>query len=405
MKWSSALAVEDDLEEALQQCIQKIRADLEGQAPDLLLVFVSPHHSALFDCVPRLLVQELQPAQILGCCGSGLIGGGREREHQVAFSLTAALLPHTRVNTFHLDASIKKPLTLNGLTEAVGMAPEDGPAFILLSDPFTFPTESSLALFDQAYPFSQKIGGLVSGGESPGDHVLYAGGHMYHGGMVGAALEGPIAMDTIVAQGCRPIGLPQYLTSSHGNIIVEINGHSPKLVLEELYRSLNSEEREIFRHSLFLGIEMQPEERVYNRGDYLIRNLLGMDLTNGYLQVGADVSKTRVIQFHLRDRNASIQDLTSQLTRYREVAARFPPRGALLFSCLGRGQAFFGVPDHDSNLFHEELGEVPLGGFFCNGEIGPVQGRTYIHGYTSCFGVFREKEERHELHVPPAEEP
>ena len=98
-----------------------------------------------------------------------------------------------------------------------------------------------------------------------------------------------------------------------------------------------------------------------------------------------------MVQFHLRDADTSAQDLTAVLERFAMDNRENQAHGALLFSCLGRGQHLYGRPNHDSDIFHEKLGEVPLGGFFCNGEIGPVSGTTFLHGYTSSFGIFRSR--------------
>ncbi len=80
---------------------------------------------------------------------------------------------------------------------------------------------------------------------------------------------------------------------------------------------------------------------------------------------------------------------TALLSEGKGEALGAPPAGALLFSCLGRGKHMYGRPNHDSDAFRACLGDVPLAGFFCNGEIGPVGGTTYIHGFTSSFAIFR----------------
>jgi small ligand-binding sensory domain FIST len=108
------------------------------------------------------------------------------------------------------------------------------------------------------------------------------------------------------------------------------------------------------------------------------------------MAVGALLEESSVVQFHLRDARTSADDLEAHLCRYRDEAKDTPAKGALLFSCLGRGVHLYGSADHDSHLFRHHLGEIPLGGFFCNGEIGPVQNKTFLHGYTSAFGLFRQ---------------
>ena len=109
------------------------------------------------------------------------------------------------------------------------------------------------------------------------------------------------------------------------------------------------------------------------------------------MAIGELLKEGQLVQFHLRDAETSAEDLTAVLERYAVENRENQVHGALLFSCLGRGQYLYGRPNHDTDIFHEKLGPVPLGGFFCNGEIGPVSGTTFLHGYTSSFGIFRPR--------------
>ena len=151
--------------------------------------------------------------------------------------------------------------------------------------------------------------------------------------------------------------------------------------------------RTAFEQALARRRAGQPDSRVYEyrQGDFLIRNLLGIDGKSGAVAVGAALRTGIVVQFHLRDAETSAQDLEAVLARHHEGPA---PRaaGSLLFACLGRGEQLYGEPDHDTAAFQRHLGPVPLGGFFCNGEIGPVHGSTFLHGYTSSFGLFRSRD-------------
>ena len=205
-------------------------------------------------------------------------------------------------------------------------------------------------------------------------------------GAVGVAMSGNIAVDTIVAQGCRPIGDPMPVTRADGHVVRELGGKEPVGVMRALYEGLDKRDKELFRHSLFVGLEIQSA-KIEFQGDFLVRNIVGVDPNTGALAVAAKVRPWQVLQFLLRDAKAAEHDLTAHLERHRGPR----PAGALMFSCTGRGQGLFGRPDHDTDLFRARVGAVPLGGFFCNGEIGPVGGQTFLHGYTSAFGLFREK--------------
>lgn len=162
-------------------------------------------------------------------------------------------------------------------------------------------------------------------------------------------------------------------------------------VLQELFRSLTERDRQLMGHSLFLGVVMDEFLDSPMQGDFLIRNVVGMDQRTGALAIGEMLKEGQLVQFHLRDAETSAQDLTFVLERYATENRENEVPGALLFSCLGRGEYLYGRPNHDTEIFQEKLGQVPLGGFFCNGEIGPVGGTTFLHGYTSSFGLFRSR--------------
>jgi small ligand-binding sensory domain FIST len=383
MRWVSTVSGEPDLAAAVLEAASTLRAALAGQDPDLLVAFVSEHHRGAYDRLPALVARHFGSALLLGCSAGGVIGGGREVEGRAGLSLTAAVLPDVDVIPLHIgpDAATRDVL------EHVPVAAE--PHFILLPDPFSFDSEGFVHLLDQAFPASTKIGGLASGAREPGGNALYLGDAVHHEGLVGVALTGNLAVDTIVAQGCRPVGEPMFVTRAERNVIRELDGRRPLEVLQELHVRAPAADKPLFQNSLFLGIVMREAQAEYHQGDFLIRNLVGMDPKSGALAVGALVHDNQVVQFHLRDARTSADDLEQLLRRYEDTPAR--PTGSLLFSCLGRGMHLYGAPDHDTGAFQKHLGDVPLGGFFCNGEIGPVQGTTFLHGYTSAFGLFRAR--------------
>lgn len=394
MKWASAASDEANLERALRRVVSVVRAGLEGCRPDLLVAFVSVHHAAQFERVPRLLAEELPGALLLGCSAGGVIGGGREIEQRPGVSLSAAFLPGVAITPLRLDNEAlpsphAEPVAWQRL---LAVAPASGPHFVLLPDPFTFDVESLIRGLDRAYPGNTTVGGIASGGRQPGANALFLGDRTHRAGLVGVALSGNVAVDTIVAQGCRPIGDPMFVTACERNVVRALDGEPPLKVLQALHDRLEPRDRQLARHSLFLGIVMKEDRQEYRQGDFLIRNLIGIDQSSGALAIGALIDHNAVVQFHLRDAETSSQDLETLLKRHRqsEPAA---PHGSLLFSCLGRGEFLYGRPDHDSQLFRRHLGEVPLGGFFCNGEIGPVHGATFLHGYTSAFGLFRSRDQ------------
>lgn len=377
MRWSSSLSDAPSSEGAAEAALAQLHAGLDGARPDLVVAFVSDAHRDRYRELLARLGRALGGALLLGCSARSVIGGGRELEEAPGLALLGAHLPGVRLDPFALSES-------GALT-----GPPDASAFLVLADPFSANAEELVAELDASAPEAVKVGGLASGGDAPGRNALFLADRVLPGGAVGVALTGDVAVDAIVAQGCRPIGAPMFATRCEGNLIHELDGAPPLAALQDVFTGLTPEDQALARSSLFLGLAMRREDGVYRQGDFLIRNLIGFVQEGGALAVAAEVDPTQVVQFHLRDARTSAQDLERCLERYAASPESAGARGALLFSCLGRGRYLYGEADHDSRAFRRVVGDVPLGGFFANGEIGPVQGRTYLHGYTSSFAVFR----------------
>lgn len=387
MKWASGLSVADRIDVSVDEAAAAIDRGLAGARPDLVLAFVSARHRVVWDRLPELLRQRFDGAAVVGCSGGGVLASGREVEGRPALALAAAYLPGCRVEPFLLEPDEIPELDVAPDFWRRRHGRLEQPVVIALPDPFSLDAQLLVDGLDRALPDGTIVGGLASGARSAGNNIVFADSRLATEGAVGLVLSGDVEARTVVAQGCRPIGNPMFVTAGGEHVITELDGQRPSAVLHELFEQLSPADQELLRYSLFLGVVMRPDESSYRHGDFLIRNLIGLDPESGALAVAADVARGQVVQFHLRDASASAADLRSQLEEYRG-SAEGPPAGALLFSCLGRGEHLFGAPDHDSRMLFEVVGRLPLAGFFCNGEIGPVQGATFVHGYTSSFALF-----------------
>ena len=380
MRWASAISDRASGAEALDEAVAAVRGRLDRL--DLAVVFASP--SLAGDLAPRLA--DVPAAMVIGCSGAGIIGDAHEIEGRPAVSVTAAELPGVTCTAFRVEPGVPPADAATwrariGVDEPVGL--------LVLVDPFSGHVQALIEGLDAAFPRAKKFGGLVSGGRTPGADWLFAGGEAFRTGAVGIAFSGDLEIDTIVAQGCRPIGAPMVVTRCEGNLIFELDHKPPVDVLQALLRSLDGRDRALFQHSLFVGIEMK-DSMVHREGELLVRNIVGLDPEANVLAVAARLRPFQVLRFLLRDARAATQDLSRLLEGYR-AAGQGACEGALLFSCLGRGAHLFGEPDHDSKLLQQHVGDVAVGGFFCNGEIGPVGGTTFLHGYTSAFALFRHR--------------
>jgi small ligand-binding sensory domain FIST len=404
LQWLNVLSTRPSLEGALDEITQRLTASLT-ETPNLGILFVASAYISEYPRIIPLLQEKLSIPILIGCGGGGIVGMKTENqvleiEGNTAISLTVLNLPNVEITPFHLKAEDLPDLDSSpqNWIDLIGVSPEKEPDFILLSDPFSAKINDLLEGLDFAYPGSVKIGGLASSGSMGASNSLFfytpnhPAPHVISEGTIGVALSGKIVLETIVAQGCKPIGKPYQITKGERNIILELAtdevSKPPLVLLQELVNSLDEKERELAQHSLFLGIARDEFKSELTQGDFLIRNLLGVDPRMGAIAVGDRIRPGQRIQFHLRDAHTSAEDLELLLSRYQQQNSSNTAVGALLFSCLGRGERLYNQPNFDSELFLRYFPDIPLGGFFCNGEIGPVGNTTFLHGYTSAFGIF-----------------
>lgn len=388
MHWASAVSERVDTQTAIQDAA---RALIAGQStpPDLVFLFISAHHTESYDRVTEWLHEELGEVALVGCSASGVIGGGQELEGRESVALLAGWLPGVQIRVGHVAEFL--PATREEWVEFLELDAQVRTHFLLLADAVTCDIEVVLQTLDEAFPKMVKTGGLANAGPEDQPAALFAHGDVLQGGALVVAMQGAIEVKTIVSQGCRPVGEPLIVTRARGNVIRDLNAGKPAEVLRGIYDRLNPRDLARFNTSMFLGVDLGDENRSrYGRGDFLIRNILGIDPDSGALAVDAQIQTYQVVQFHMRDQDTAETDLVELLRDLARSDDATQVRGALLFSCFGRGERLFGVPNHDSDLFTRRLGVVPLAGFFCNGEIGPVGDRTCLHGYTSVFAVLCE---------------
>jgi len=393
MRWASAISQRVALNDALDECAATLVRDLDGGEPDLTVAFVSPHFNPQIDRIAPAVKRRFAHAVFIGCTGAGVIGAGKEVEGAPGFSLTAATLPGVTLTPFRATQSrMPSPdAPPEEWARVVGAQPADDPHFIVLTDPFSFDGETFVAGLDYAYPRATKVGGMASSGQRAQTNALFLGEDLFRDGAVGVAMSGNVVVDTVVAQGCRPIGRPMRISRVDGNLLRALDDRPAMAVLQDLFYSLSPRDRSLLQGNLFLGIAMDPLADTARAGDFLIRNVLGGDDRTGSVAVAAHLREGQLVQFHVRDAETSREDLRGVLEGYQREQRGGPPAGALLFQCTGRGRHLYGEADHDPRLFLELVGALPLGGFFCNGEIGPVSGTTYLHSYTSSFGLFRPR--------------
>lgn len=339
---------------------------LGGVPPDLALLFVTPPHAGALEDAAAVVRTVLSPRVLAGCAAVAVAGPGREVEEQPGVSLWAGAVGPV--------APLYVPPGAVAFDVPAGL-PFDPAAVVLVGDPFTFDAE---AFFEAMGPGVPVVGGMASAARGPGGNRLALDDRVFTGGAVGAVLGAPVR--TVVSQGCRPVGAPYVVTKAERNVVYELGGRP---AVERLTAGgLDEEEVRLVNQGLHLGLVVDEHKAEFDRGDFLVRNVIGADRDNGAIAVGEIVEVGTTAQYHVRDATTADEDLRSLL------AGAAPAAGALLFTCNGRGSRLFGAPDHDAGVLAEVLDDAPAAGFFCAGEFGPVGGRNFVHGFTASVALF-----------------
>lgn len=383
VRFGSGLSLLPGTAEAAKQACEDALAKLDA-VPDLVLVYFSADHDARQ--IGPVIRERTGNAHLLGCTGESIVGVACEVEGKPAVSVWMAHLPEVTLAPFHLDYSSEVDQgSFLGWTDELLEPWPAGSLLLLFGEPFTFPGDRFAAIVNEEQPGIPIVGGMASGADRPGAHQLLFGDAVLTEGAIGVRLDGRLRFRTLVSQGCRPIGQPLVITRADRNVIFELGGKPALVQLQEVFESLSSVDREKVQKGLHLGRVIDEYQQRFEQGDFLVRNVIGVDQNSGAIAVGDFVRAGQTVQFHIRDAQSADEDLRRVLESARGTAL---PAGGLLFTCNGRGHRLFGAPNHDADAFAQAFGDCPLAGFFAAGELGPVGGRTFLHGFTASMVLF-----------------
>jgi small ligand-binding sensory domain FIST len=372
--FASALSEHPEPAEAVGEVAGSVLERL-GSEPELAALFCSPHHVEALADIAESVRRVLRPGVLIGATGVAVLGGAREVEDAPAVSLWAGRVAEVPRAVRLTAVRTPSGVALQGLSAST-LGPGD--MLVLLADPFSLPIAAIVGAVDNPV-----IGGLASAAANPGGNRLVLDDEVVADGGVGVILPAEVATATVVSQGCRPVGQPMIVTRAEGNLVHELAGRPALDRLDDLVRAAGPGERSLLASGLHFGIAIDEHRETFGRGDFLVRAVLGADRGRRALAVGQQVDVGTTVQFHVRDAAAADEDLRTML------AGRHGD-GALVFTCNGRGQRLFGEPHHDARMVHDLLDAPALAGMFCAGEIGPIGGRSFVHGFTASVLVLED---------------
>ncbi|MCI0640432.1 MAG: FIST C-terminal domain-containing protein [Gemmataceae bacterium] len=388
MPFAAALSTASLAEQALNDCF----GQLHWQGPvDLALTFYSPHHCAAAANLARELSARLKPRALAGCPGESIIGNEREVEGGPALCVwLARWATPVIITSFALSMEpTSEGFSLLGWPDELIEANPKESWLLTLADPFTFPIDDFLGQVNEEKKGLRVVGGMASAARSPGQNPLLWGERVLDRGAVCVLLRGPIPARSVVSQGCRPIGKPLVVTKARDNLILELGGKPAFAQLQELWQQLSPRDQQLVQQGLHIGRVISEYQESFHRGDFLVRNVMGIDRDSGALAITERVCPGQTVQFHVRDAATADEDLRLLLEHDKKANATAPAAG-LLFSCNGRGTRLFDAPHHDAKAVQAGAGGLPLAGFFAAGELGPVGGQNFIHGFTASLVLFEE---------------
>lgn len=352
-----------------------------GEPCDLALLFVSAPHLSHAKRILAVVHERLAPRSLIGCGAGGVLGAGRELETGPGAVVWALAAPGARIATHHLEAEPSGgDRSIRGLPDPGGL----GDGLIVLADPYTFSAEALLESLNHQRPGMPVLGGLASAATA-GSAALFRDGEVFDGGAVAVSISG-VGLIPCVSQGATPVGAEMTITAADGNVISQLASKPAIARLREAIGELDPRHQALVAQGLMLGIVIDENQPAYERGDFLVRPILGANPDHGSLAVGERVRVGQTVRMHVRDGATADDDLREALRIRAQALGPEGAAGALLFTCNGRGSHMFDAPDHDATAVEDVLG-APAGGFFCAGEIGPVGGRNFLHGFTATIAI------------------
>lgn len=390
-KATSAIVAHESWGVALEHATDQVISPGDSP-PDVLLLFASGAYGAEFGPLVRAARQRTGAGTLIGCSASGFLAGDTEVEDQPGLALMALWLPGANLFPVRLHQEgvdlLDDPETWREVHQvSIGAVN----SWLMFAEPFRIDAHSLVRGLQGVYPEATIMGGLASGMIEDRKSCVFFDDQVYEEGGVALGIGGSCTLEPHVSQGCDPVGESWTITAADHNLLLGISNRPALSVLQDTVNSLTPDQRDRAHNNLVVGLADNEYRDSFDRGDFLVRGILGIDPKRGSISVGGVPRVGQTVQFQLRDAISATSDLESMMQSIARAESPETIVAAVMCTCDGRGQALFGEPNHDTSVVRSALGRIPLAGLFCIGEIGPLGSRAVLHGFTSTVGIIRHR--------------
>jgi small ligand-binding sensory domain FIST len=358
---------------------------------DLALVVFTAEHSRDQGKLRNAVTRAAGRARVVGSSAAGILTGVTEVEGSHGFAVLVLSSERLQAEAFIFES-------LRGRDDEVGAEiakisrqhPAKNPLTVLMPDSYNGQAQQLLQTLDNQTGYSPVIGAGSSESGVAGATFQMCGEKIATNAVAGVHLSGSFQALIDITQGCQPITEPLVITKADGNIIYEIDDRPAFEVFSSVLKGPLVEDLRRALMYVFVGLPADQQRNTVVAGQYLVRNIIGLDSTEGIIGVADHVHEGQSMIFTLRDGQRARDDLGQMLQRQRERLNEKKPAFGLYFNCCARGASLYGIPGIDSAYIRRMLGDFPLIGMFGGYELAPLGGANHLFAYTGVLALITE---------------
>ncbi|HYY24137.1 MAG TPA: FIST N-terminal domain-containing protein [Candidatus Udaeobacter sp.] len=378
--------------EAVENAAMEAMAQASVARADAAVIFFTVEHASRHGELIQTVRRITRTDQTIGCSAAGVLTSAGETEASQAVAVLvfssdqiqsqAFLLNPVRERDQEVGAQIARKIVSNPGRESL---------LTLLPDTYHCQPRRLLGSIEESVGFMPIVGAGASENGMAQTTYQLSGDTLTSNAVAGLHLCGSFAASIDITQGCQPITESMVITKAEKNLIFEIDDRPAFEVFAQMLKGPLAEDLRRALMFVFVGLPADPEENTFGAGQYLVRNIIGLDPANGILAVGEEVREGQSMIFTLRDGQRARDDLNQMLERQRQNLGGKKPAFGLYFNCCARGNSLYGMPGIDTAYIRQALGDFPLIGMFGGYELAPLGGANHLFAYTGVLALITEE--------------